>query len=236
MVHSWHEEAKIKWDASAKRWAANSREMWDEGSRQTIIPFFVEHIPTGKVIDLGCGDGYGSLKLARAGFKVVGLDLSEEMITEAAEKTQNQDNLSFIQGDLTVLPFESEEMDSIMAINSIEWTERPLDALNEIKRILKPGGYGCFAILGPTAGPRANSYPRLYNKKVIMNNMQAWEFRQLAEENGWELIAETGVPKQGVDYSKLAHLSKDLKQALSFMWLFILKKAETPIQAKSSIE
>jgi len=231
MVHSWHEEAKMKWDASAKSWAANSREMWDEGSRKSIIPFFVEHIPAGKVVDLGCGDGYGSLKLARAGFQVIGLDLSQEMITEAAEKTKNQDNLSFIQGDLTALPFETEEVDSIMAINSIEWTERPIDALKEIKRILKPCGYGCFAILGPTAGPRANSYPRLYDKKVIMNTMQAWEFRQLAEEDGWELIAETGVPKQGVDYTKLAHLSKDLKQALSFMWLFVFRKAETPVQS-----
>ena len=82
MVHSWHKEAQIKWDESAKNWAANSKEMWDGGSRKTIIPFFVEHIPLGKVVDLGCGDGYGSLKLARAGFQVIGLDLSQKMIPE----------------------------------------------------------------------------------------------------------------------------------------------------------
>lgn len=229
MVHSWHKEAQIKWDDSAKNWAANSKEMWDGGSRKTIIPFFVEHIPLGKVVDLGCGDGYGSLKLARAGFHVIGLDLSQKMITEATEKTKDQDNLSFIQGDLTALPFKTEEVDAVMAINSIEWTEKPLDALKEIKRILKPGGYGCFAILGPTSGPRANSYPRLYGKEVIMNTMQAWEFWQLAEENGWELVADTGVPKQGVDYTKLTHLSKDLQQALSFMWLFVFKKSENVV-------
>ena len=41
-----------------------------------------------------------------------------------------------------------------MAINSLEWTEEPLRALNEIKRVLKSDGYACIAILGPTAKPR----------------------------------------------------------------------------------
>ena len=34
-----------------------------------------------------------------------------------------------------------------MAINSLEWTEEPLRALNEIKRVLKKDGYACIAIL-----------------------------------------------------------------------------------------
>ena len=76
-------------------------------------------------------------------------------------------NLSFIIGDLTSLPFENEKFVSVIAINSLEWTEAPLQALNEIKRVLGKEGYACIAILGPTAKPRENSYSRLYGKMLF---------------------------------------------------------------------
>ncbi|MDQ0217995.1 class I SAM-dependent methyltransferase [Peribacillus cavernae] len=225
-VHRWHEDAEKKWDSYASQWAKNSRDMWDNGSRKKVIPFFVEHIPAGgKVSDLGCGDGYGSLLLARSGYQVVGLDISSEMIETANQKAAVHEQLSFIRGDLVKLPFSDGQFDAIMAINSIEWTESPLLALHEIRRIVKPGGYACFGILAPTAAPRLNnSYRRLYGEKVIMNSMQPWEFAQLATENGWKLVADAGVEKRGVDFVRLAYLSKELQQAVSFMWLFILKK------------
>ncbi|RFU61691.1 bifunctional 2-polyprenyl-6-hydroxyphenol methylase/3-demethylubiquinol 3-O-methyltransferase UbiG [Bacillus sp. V59.32b] len=222
----WHQEAERKWDSFAGKWASNSREMWDKGSRKKIIPFFSKYVPEGgKVSDLGCGDGYGSLMLAKSGYEVIGLDISSEMIEAANLRAADNSHLSFIRGDLAKLPFPNEEFDGVMAINSIEWTESPLQALSEIKRIVKPEGYACFGILGPTAAPRINnSYQRLYGEKVIINSMQSWEFEQLAIENGWELVADTGVEKRGVDVDKLADLSKELRQAVSFMWLFIFKK------------
>ena len=100
-----------------------------------------------QVLDVGCGDGYGTYKLSRAGYKAVGVDLSEVMIQKGKERGEGS-NLSFIKGDLSALPFENEQFESIMAINSLEWTEEPLRALNEIKRVLKKDGYACIAILG----------------------------------------------------------------------------------------
>ena len=47
-----------------------------------------------QVLDVGCGDGYGTYKLSRAGYKAVGVDLSEVMI----QKVRNAEkNLSFIK-------------------------------------------------------------------------------------------------------------------------------------------
>ena len=110
-----------------------------------------------------------------------------------------------------------------MAINSLEWTEEPLRALNEIKRVLQRDGYACIAILGPTAKPRENSYPRLYGKDVVCNTMMPWEFEQLAKEQGFEVVDGIGVYKRGVNEKMLGQLPTELQQALTFLWVFMLK-------------
>ncbi|PLT34935.1 bifunctional 2-polyprenyl-6-hydroxyphenol methylase/3-demethylubiquinol 3-O-methyltransferase UbiG [Bacillus sp. V5-8f] len=226
--HNWHGEAEKKWDSYSGKWTENSRDMWENGSRKKIIPLFKEHIPGGgRVCDLGCGDGYGSLLLSNNGYNVTGLDISTEMIETATKRAAGNNRLTFIRGDLVNLPFNDDEFDAVMAINSIEWTESPLKALGEIYRVVKPGGHALYGILGPTAAPRQqNSYRRLYGEKVIMNSMQPWEFEQLAKENGWQLSAEAGVEKRGVNFDQLAFLPKELCQAISFMWLFIFRKTE----------
>ena len=220
----WHQEAKERWDERADFWNQSSQQMWEQGSRKTIIPFISTHIPKGAYLaDLGCGDGYGSIKLNQAGYRVIGIDLSREMIEKAKTKERNE-HVSFKQGDLTNLPFSNETFSGLMAINSIEWTEQPLIALNEMKRVLKTGHLLCIGILGPTAAPRSNSYRRLYGEEVICNTMMPWEFEQLATENGWEVVDGCGVYKRGVREEMIAHYPTELKQSLSFMWLFMLRK------------
>ncbi|KGX93508.1 methyltransferase [Pontibacillus halophilus JSM 076056 = DSM 19796] len=228
MNFSWHKEAATQWNGRAENWQERSKEMWDQGSRKSIIPFLAQHIPANSVVgDLGCGDGYGSHKLVEAGYNVVGVDISEEM-TERAKRAaaHTEECLTFRQGDLIALPFEDGTFDGVMAINSIEWVEQPLRALNEIKRVVKSGGKLCLGLLGPTAGPRDNSYQRLYENPVIMNTMMPWEFERLAKENGWKYVDGKPVYKDEVEGKHSVGLPKDLQQSLSFMWLFMLEKVE----------
>ncbi|PYZ94950.1 SAM-dependent methyltransferase [Salipaludibacillus keqinensis] len=220
----WHKEAKSLWDDKADFWNQSSKDMWETGSRKSIVPFIQKHFPKGSFIaDLGCGDGYGTYKLAQAGFRVTGIDLSEEMI-EKAKREERNNRITFVQGDLTKLPFEEETFSGLMSINAIEWTEHPLQALKEMHRVLKKDHLLCVGILGPTAAPRANSYNRLYGKTVVCNTLMPWELEQLAQENGWEVIDGQGVFKRGVTDSMVAQLSRELKQSLTFMWLVMLKK------------
>jgi ubiquinone/menaquinone biosynthesis C-methylase UbiE len=224
VIFDWHKEAEKQWDERAEFWHQSSEEMWERGSRKAIIPFLSSYIPKGSnVIDLGCGYGYGAWKLHQTGYDVIGIDLSNEMVEKAKARGENE-RLRFIQGDLTKLPFADETFSGAMAINSLEWTERPLEALQEAKRVLKRGGYFCVGILGPTAAPRVNSYPRLYGKPVICNTMMPWEFEQLARENGWDVVDGQGVYKRGVPEKLVQSLSIELRQALTFMWLFMLRK------------
>ncbi|WP_242144745.1 MULTISPECIES: bifunctional 2-polyprenyl-6-hydroxyphenol methylase/3-demethylubiquinol 3-O-methyltransferase UbiG [unclassified Bacillus cereus group] len=221
---NWHKSAEKQWNRNAESWNRNSQEMWDYGSRSTIIPFFEKYVEKGEaVLDIGCGDGYGTYKLSIAGYKVCGIDLSEQMIQKAKERGEGE-NLSFIKGDLLALPFENERFSAIVAINSLEWTEDPLQSLREIKRILYSGGYACIALLGPTAKPRENSYPRLYGENVVCNTMMPWEFEKLAKEQGFQVVDGMGVYKRGVNEKMLEQLSVELRQALTFLWVFMLKK------------
>ncbi|WP_345239866.1 class I SAM-dependent methyltransferase [Pontibacillus salipaludis] len=220
---NWHEAATKKWDQNVTFWSEKSRSMWRDGSRAGIIPFMKRYMPEGsKVADIGCGDGYGAYLLSEAGYNVTGVDISPKMIEQA--KQMSGERLMFTQGDLAKLPFAPDTYDGLMAINSLEWTEKPKEALEELGRILKPGGRLCIAILGPTAGPRQNSYRRLYGEDVICNTMMPWEFEQLASENGWRSLDGYGVFKEGVKEEEIKDLPKPLQQALTFLWVFVVEK------------
>lgn len=62
------------------------------------------HLSIEKIIDLGCGTGEISLRLAKKGYFVTGVDLSQEMLTIADQKSQVQDlHVNWIEQDLRTL-------------------------------------------------------------------------------------------------------------------------------------
>lgn len=221
---NWQKEAEEQWDNRAEFWNERSTNMWEIGSRKDIIPFVEKHMSSGSsILDIGCGDGYGSYKLYKSGYNVVGMDLSNEMIARAKKRLHNEE-ISFLQGDIGNLPFDDNSSDGIMVINVLEWTELPSKALLEIHRVLKNDGFLCVGVLGPTAGPRANSYPRIHGEKAICNTMMPWEFQKLATESNFQYVDGFGVYKEEVKPHHYKDLALDLQQALTFMWVFMLRK------------
>ncbi|MEI2665622.1 class I SAM-dependent methyltransferase [Rossellomorea sp. LJF3] len=219
----WHTSAKTRWEDNADHWHSKSVEMWTTGSRKAVIPFFHDHAGNARTVaDLGCGDGYGSYLLYEKGYWVTGMDFSRNMIELAKE--QERDNLSFVQGDLNSLPFQDGQFHAVMAINSVEWTENPLHTLNEIERIVAKDGFICIGLLGPTAHPRENAYPRLQGKEVICNTMMPWELEKLGRDKGWKKVGEDYIYKKGVKSTHTDNLSNELKQALTFTTLFMFQK------------
>ncbi|MGD8192413.1 class I SAM-dependent methyltransferase [Brevibacillus ginsengisoli] len=222
----WNAGVAWQWNRNAANWHSRSKEMWENGSRRTILPMLRQLVQpqAGSVLDAGCGDGYGSWKLAADGYSVTGVDLSDEMIMLAKKRMSPDLNLMFHSHDITALPFEDTSFAAILAVNVIEWTESPLVTLQEFSRLLQPGGVLLLGVLGPTAAPRAYSYRRLYHEAIIQNTMMPWEACQLALENGFELLVEHPVYKEGVDPSIAETLTSELKQSLSFLTVFALRK------------
>lgn len=223
MSFDWHKECAKKWDSMSENWQTNSQEMWEEGSRKTILPLFTGLVTEGPILDAGCGDGYGSRKLAELGYEVLGVDISEEMISKAVSRIEPGLALSFQKGDLLDLPLEKNFFQGILAVNVIEWTISPRKTLGVFHYLLKKDGILALGVLGPTAAPRQHSYDRLYNKEVVCNTMMPWECERLLEENGFDIVHQEGVYKRGVTEDMTAQLPRELCQSLSFLWMFYVR-------------
>jgi ubiquinone/menaquinone biosynthesis C-methylase UbiE len=94
-----------------------------------------------QVIDVGCGPGNYTRHLALASVSglTVGLDASEAMVAAAAERGGGE-NLAYIRADACALPFEDESFDVASSVGVIHLIDRPFAALDEMVRVLAPGG------------------------------------------------------------------------------------------------
>lgn len=98
-------------------------------------------IPKGKALDLGCGLGQYTKFMMDNGFEVTSIDISEEALEKLKDLVPNANTK---QHDMSQkLPFEDNEFELIIANLSIHYFDEKTtkSLLNEIKRILKPGGY-----------------------------------------------------------------------------------------------
>jgi SAM-dependent methyltransferase len=92
-----------------------------------------------KVIDLGCGSGYGSAELAKKAASVVGVDVSEEAVADA--KVQyTAANLEFQVASLEALPFADGSFHLGVCFEVIEHLTEYRRLLAEARRVLAPGG------------------------------------------------------------------------------------------------
>ena len=92
-----------------------------------------------RVLDTGCGAGYGSAELARVALSVTGLDLAAEAIGEARAR-YTLPNLRLVQGDGNALPFRPGSFDLVVAFELIEHLDNWGGFLEEVRRVLAPSG------------------------------------------------------------------------------------------------
>lgn len=98
-----------------------------------------------KVLDVGCGTGRHALALAREGYDVVGLDLSEELLEQGRRKAEQEDlSVTFVHGDARILNYSSEFDLAIMlcegGFSLVETDAMDRQILSGIYRALVPGG------------------------------------------------------------------------------------------------
>lgn len=92
-----------------------------------------------RVLDAGCGAGYGAAELALDAKAVVGVDLSADAIAQAAA-AYPLSNLQFLAGSCTTLPFPDASFDLIAAFEVIEHLKDYRSLIAECARVLHPGG------------------------------------------------------------------------------------------------
>ncbi len=94
------------------------------------------------VVDMGSGAGHTALACARHAARVVGIDVTPEMVLMASHLAEQRSlsNVTFQVGDVEALPFEDASVDVVTSRVSAHHYANPAKALSEAFRVLKPGG------------------------------------------------------------------------------------------------
>ena len=112
-----------------------------------------EGIVPRSVADLACGTGSVSAIFAERGLRVVGVDISEEMLTVAQQKTAGMDNPPwFVCQPLQKLRLSRAVDLAVCALDSLDYITEPADCASAIRRIYKalnPGGIFIFDVNTP---------------------------------------------------------------------------------------
>lgn len=95
-----------------------------------------------KILDVGCGTGFFSNEIAKAGHKVWGIDVSNHMISYANKtKKKNADNVSFLLGDVEKLPFKKGSFDACFCGVILHHFPDICKISREMFRVLKENGF-----------------------------------------------------------------------------------------------
>ena len=113
--------------------------------RRMIAGELKKHHPNGLMVDIGCGPGYLVADIAKAfpHLYTVGVDISEEMMQITTHNLRSlgiSERVSFQQGAVQKLPFEDNTADFVVSTLSLHHWPDPKQALEEVHRVLRPGG------------------------------------------------------------------------------------------------
>jgi ubiquinone/menaquinone biosynthesis C-methylase UbiE len=101
------------------------------------------HVAAGsRVLEIAPGPGYLAIELAKlTGCRMVGLDISRTFVRIAAENARKAGlRIDFEEGDAADLPFPAQQFDFIVCRAAFKNFARPLEALDEMHRVLRVGG------------------------------------------------------------------------------------------------
>jgi ubiquinone/menaquinone biosynthesis C-methylase UbiE len=147
----------ITGEFNTKAYDEMMRRMRDRGWLETKM-IISAGLSSGLALEVGPGPGYLGLEWLKhtQGTALSGLDISEDMIAIAERNAREYgltDRVKYVKGDARKMPFESEYFDAVFSNGSLHEWANPEEILNEIARVLKPGGRYCVSDLRRDMNP-----------------------------------------------------------------------------------
>lgn len=167
--------------------------------------------PPRRVLDAGCGTGYGLPLLAALcpEAQLLALDFAPGMLARLAA-TQSLPGSVPICGDLEALPLASASQDAVWSSLALQWCD-PAVALAEISRVLRPGGMAWLATLGPdTLGELRTAFAAVDDAEHVIPFHAPSHWCEAANHSGLEVLA-AAAPHTHALAPDLRRLLRDIK-------------------------
>jgi len=164
-------------------------------------------VSTGaRVLDAGCGSGKMAVPLARAGYRVVGMDLVRAGLPEMRGKA----DVELVVGDARSLPFRNCAFGAVVCYDVLQHLLEPerTEAVNEIRRVLGPGGHVFIEAFGREdmryGGPEAEPHTFRRESGIIYHYFSEGEMESLLSGFEGVRVKSTVTRKvfRGKEYSR----------------------------------
>jgi SAM-dependent methyltransferase len=162
---------------------AEDRHWWYQGRRRVLEQAIARlGLPTqARILDAGCGSGRNMVDLAHHGI-VTGVELSSTSVQLARERNSGE----VLEGSVMDMPLDDHSFDLTVSLDVIEHLEDYVGALQELRRVTKPGG--ALLVTVPayqwlwSGHDEVNHHHRRYNRRTLL---------AAAREGGWQLESST---------------------------------------------
>jgi arsenite methyltransferase len=178
------------------RWAEAGR---GDGMEQDHLPIAIPvlekmQLASGdNILDVGCGSGWLSRRISKlvpAG-RVVGMDISDEMIRVARRTSLDHDNILFVTGEAAEIPCEPNFFTHTISIESAYYWPDPAAGIRELHRVLQPGGSAWMLINYYRDNPYCHQWGALL--AVPTHLLAAEEWAQLFRAAGFANVSHERV-------------------------------------------
>jgi SAM-dependent methyltransferase len=174
------------------RWAEAGR---GEGMEQDHMPITLPVLekmrlaPTDNVLDVGCGAGWLSRRLAKRvpEGRAVGMDISDEMIRHARRSSMDFDNLMFVTGEVAGIPWQPNFFTHAISVESSYYWPDPRAGIKDIFRVLSDGGTAWILINYYRDNPHCHQWGQLL--AVPTHLLSGEEWAEIFREAGFSGVA-----------------------------------------------
>jgi ubiquinone biosynthesis O-methyltransferase len=221
-----------------ERWRSSELGRITDHSEEELILALLQLVPGNRVLDVGCGDGVLSIRLAQEDAQVTGLDSDPRML-EAARRRASSAEIwpTFVAGSAEALPFPDGSFDIVVAITVLCLLPDPEKAFREMARVLRPGGRIVIGELGRHSLWAAKRRIAGWLGSKTWRSAEfrtAGDLKELTDAAGLEVEAVRGAvyyPPCNRCARRLSRFDRRLSRLTTFGAAFIALAARKPLQA-----
>ena len=144
MTENQFKKSEETWNTIAESFDATRKKPWQE-----VVDFINGLSSSDVVADIGCGNGRHLIPCAEHCKKVLGIDISKNLLKIAQKKSKDLNNVVFIHGNLVNIPLKDNSLDTVLyiaALHNIKGREERIRSLKEVRRILKEDGRALISV------------------------------------------------------------------------------------------